>query len=109
MSYWSLARYTTRVRIDPSAAQLASLQEESLAAPAAAAAEASAEAERAERIARSRARRLEKLRQLHEQASKNWGLWHPQCRPAHAPSITVAPSGFEEVPADVLEYAHYLP
>ena len=97
-------------RTPPSSAQLATLQVQPRDSSAAGSLspEVTVEAEKAERMARSRARRLEKLRQLHEQAAKNWSLWHPQCRPSNAPVIAVAPSGFEEVPTEVLEYAHYL-
>eukprot|EP00900_Chrysochromulina_parva_P017668 jgi/Chrpa1/25902/Chrysochromulina_OHIO_Genome00011899-RA len=62
----------------------------------------------AEKLARSRARRLEKLKLLHEQVARNWTLWHPACRPATAHPLLQTPAGFEEVPAAILEYGHYL-
>ena len=39
---------------------------------------------------------------------RNWTLWHPACRPSHAHPLLEPPQGFEDVPRDVLEYAHYL-
>ena len=37
---------------------------------------------------------------------RNWTLWHPACRPSHAHPLLEPPQGFEDVPRDVLEYAH---
>ena len=39
---------------------------------------------------------------------RNWTLWHPACRPSHAHPLLTPPHGFEDLPRDVLEYAHYL-
>ena len=45
---------------------------------------------------------------LRERMDRNWTLWHPACRPSHAHPLLTPPHGFEDLPRDVLEYAHYL-